>query len=263
MTKMKATDGTTLGWVDRGVGEPVFLLHSLGTDRALWRHQADALANEYRVVAPDLRGHGETEAPAGRYSLDMLGMDLIAVADAAGVDSFHLVGISLGGQIALWAAINHPGRLRSVVLSNTAAQIGTSEGWQERISVVLDGGMAGISEAVVGRWFADGFAQRHPGRFARAVQVFESTDPEGYVGCCHALADADLRGAVEKVTVPTLLIGGERDVSTPLSDVLWLHERIAGSRLEILPGVAHLPNLENPEKYSALLTDWLSQASLR
>lgn len=259
MTSASAPDGTRLMWAARGPsdGEAVVLLHSLGSDRGMWEPQARALEADYRVVVPDLRGHGGSEAPPAPYTLEALGADLLAVADGAGLDRFHLVGISLGGQIALWAAINHPDRLRSVVLSNTAARIGTSEGWMERISLVRDRGMAGISEAVVGRWFTDGFAGRHPERFARAMEVFESTDPEGYIGCCHALADADLRGVVESVTVPTLVIGGEQDVSTPPEDVRWLHERISGSRLEIRPGVAHLPNLELPEEYSEILRRWL------
>ena len=247
-------------WAARGPsdGEAVVLLHSLGSDRGMWQPQARSLEAEYQVVMPDLRGHGGSEARSGPYTLETLGADLLAVADGAGLDRFHLVGISLGGQIALWAAINHPNRLRSVVLSNTAARIGTSEGWHERIALVRDRGLAGISQAVVGRWFADGFQERHPDCFAQAMKVFESTDPEGYIGCCHALADADLRDVVEKVAVPTLVIGGERDVSTPPEDVRWLHERISGSRLDIRPGLAHLPNLEAPEEYAEIISNWLA-----
>lgn len=225
----------------------------------MWRSQARALETDHRVVMVDLRGHGETEAPPGPYSLDTLGADLMTVADRVGTDRFHLVGISLGGQIALWAAVNHPERLLSVVLSNTAPRIGTFEGWHERIALVRRDGMPGISRSVVGRWFSAGFPDRHPDRFSEALDVFESTDPQGYIGCCHALADADLSAEVERVAVPALVIGGEVDVSTPPAGVRRLHEQITGSRLTIMSGVAHLPNLEKPDEYSDILSDWLAR----
>ncbi|HEX2154889.1 MAG TPA: 3-oxoadipate enol-lactonase [Acidimicrobiia bacterium] len=259
MKLTSTADGTRLAWVEGGRGPALVLLHSLGTASAMWSAQATALEDRYRVLRVDLRGHGESDAPPGPYAIEMLGRDLLEVAQAAGLDRFHLGGISLGGQIAQWVAIHHAEHLKSVILSNTAARIGSEQGWTDRIAAVRQRGLSGISGMVVSGWFSEGFTDDEAR--SRATAMFEQTDPEGYIGCCHALATADLRDAVEEISMPTLIIAGEVDRSTPLSDAEWLHQRIPGSRLEVLEGRAHLPNLEEPEEYSGLLTDWLSHAS--
>lgn len=257
MNSIPSGDGTRISWQEQGSGPGVVLLHSLGTDSGMWGEQAAALANRYRLVCPDLRGHGKSEAPPGPYTLDMLGGDVIAVAEAAGLERFHLAGISLGGQIALWAAIHRPDGLLSVVLSNTAARIGSEEGWNQRIAAVRDGGLAGISQMVVGGWFSDGFGEREPERWSEAKAMFESTDAAGYIGCCGALATADLRDRAAEVSVASLVVAGEMDRATPPSDAEWLHARLPASRLEVMEGCAHLPPLEKPDEYASLLRDWL------
>lgn len=256
MSRARSGDGTILSWQESGDGPALVLLHSLGADSSMWSAQATALAERYRVVRMDLRGHGRSDAPPAPYSIDMLGSDVMAVAEAAGLERFHLGGISLGGQIALWAAIHRPDRLLSVVLSNTAARIGSEEGWNERIAAVRGSGLVSISEMVVGGWFSEGFSD--PERRSQALAMFQATDPQGYIGCCFALATGDLRDRVGEVTVPTLIIAGEVDRSTPPSDAAWLHERISPSRMEVIAGCAHLPNLEKPAEYSALLGEWLA-----
>lgn len=257
MTEAPEAGDTPISWQESGEGDALVLVHSLGTDSTMWSDVADRLSARYRTIRVDLRGHGESGVPPGLYTIDTLGEDVLAVADAAGLDRFHLTGISIGGQIALWVAIHHPQRLQSVTLSNTAARIGSREGWQRRIEAVRGNGMAGIAPQVVGGWFSDGFAERHPDRWDNALAMFGATDPEGYIGCCWALAEADLRPLVADVSVPTLIITGEEDRSTPPSDAEWLHARIRGSRLEVVDGCAHLPPLERPEEYSTLLDGWL------
>lgn len=248
---------TSISWEETGTGPGFILIHSLGTDSGMWAPAADTLSGGCRVIRMDLRGHGRSEAPPGAYTIDMLGADVLAVADAANLHRFHLGGISIGGQVALWAAIHHPDRLLSVVLSNTAARIGSREAWEKRVAAVRSGGMESISDQVVGGWFSGGFSHRHPERWEQAKQTFEATDPEGYIGCCWALAEADLREQMTEVSVPTLIVAGEVDRSTPPSDAEWLRDRIAGSRLHVMKDCAHLPNLEKPEEYAYLLADWL------
>jgi 3-oxoadipate enol-lactonase len=257
MKRATTADGTRLAWAEGGSGPGLVFLHSLGADSSMWSAQAHALEETHRVVRIDLRGHGQSDSPPGPYTIEMLGEDLLAVAQAAGLERFHLCGISLGGQIALWAAIHHPERLLSLVLSDTAARIGSAEKWGERVKAVRDHGLAGISAMVVGGWFSAGVRERQPERWDRAVAMFERTDPEGYIGCCEALATADLRDRVEEISRPTLIIAGEVDRSTPPSDADWLRRRIRSSRLEVMEGCAHLPNLEKPDKYSAVLAAWL------
>lgn len=248
---------TPISWEETGAGQGFILIHSLGTDSGMWAPAAETLSDRCRVIRMDLRGHGRSGAPPGAYTVDILGADVLAVADAANLDRFHLGGISIGGQVALWTAIHHPDRVLSVVLSNTAARIGSREGWQKRVAAVRSDGLESISDQVVGGWFSGGFPDRHPGRWEQAKQIFEATDPEGYIGCCWALAEADLREQVTEVSVPTLIVAGGVDRSTPPSDAEWLHDRIAGSRLHVMEDCAHLPPLERPDEYASLLAGWL------
>lgn len=257
MTEARGPGDTAIAWQESGEGDGLVLVHSLGTDSTMWSDVADRLSARYRTIRMDLRGHGKSAVPPGPYTIDGLGEDVLAVADSAGLDRFHLAGISIGGQMALWVAIHHPQRLQSVILSDTAARIGSRDGWQQRIEAVRGVGMAGIAPQVVGGWFSDGFAERHPDRWENALAMFGATDPEGYVGCCRALAEADLRDRVAAVSVPTMIVIGEADHSTPPSDAEDLHTRIRDSRLEVMGGCAHLPPLERPEEYASLLEEWL------
>lgn len=238
---------------------PVVFLHSLGSDVSMWRPQAADLARDHLVVRVDTRGHGRSPAPDGPYSLAQLGRDVVAVADDLGLDTFHLVGCSLGGLTALWVAIHHGGRLRSLTAANTAAKVADADFWQARIDAVRARGLAGIRDDVVARFFATGFAQAHPDWFDEALAVFEHADADGYAGCCAALAHADLRDEVGAITAPTLVVGGEQDVATPPSDAEWLHDHVRDSRLVVLPDAAHLSNLDQPEAFTRALRSHLEE----
>lgn len=238
----------------------VVFLHSLGSSSTMWRPQAEALADAYRVVRIDTRGHGDSPAPAGPYTVEDLGRDVIAVADAEGLDTFHLVGLSLGGLTALWVARHHGDRLRSLTAANTAARVANEEFWQARIDAVREQGLAGIRDAVVGRFFGDRFPATHPDWFAEAREVFVSCDPEGYIACCAALGDADLREHVGRIDVPTLVVGGDQDVATPPADAVWLQDHIGDSLLAVLPRAAHLSNLDQPELFTQILRAHLEES---
>lgn len=252
--------GRRIAWTARGpVGAPVVVFsHSLGADSWMWAPQVEALAADYLVVLVDTRGHGRSDAPPGPYTVDLLARDVLAAADAAGADRFHLCGLSMGGHIGLWIASHHPERLASLIACNTAARLSTPEAWEERIAAVASGGMESVREAVIDKWFAPGFAGSKPDWFNEANQVFSSLSPDGYAACCGALATSDLTGAVSGITVPTLIIGGSHDVATPPAQAEWLHEMIAGSELTILNGAAHLSNLDAPDAFTAGLRAFLA-----
>lgn len=260
MTTTTAADGCQLAWEATGPeGAPALVFaHSLGADGSMWRPQAEALQDRYRIVLADFRGHGRSGAPAGPYSLEQLGDDLLRVADAAGAPTFHFCGISLGGITGLWLAAHHGERVRSLVAANTAARIGSMESWQDRIAAVRSGGMEAIREAVLGRWFAPGFDQDHPDWLAQARRMFSETEPEGYIGCCGALAVADLRAEVAAISIPVLVVGGSLDLATPPAGAEWLHEAIPGSELVLVEGAAHLSNLDHAEAFTARLSGFLS-----
>lgn len=245
--------------VDGPEGAPVVvLLPSLGSDHTMWRPQVTDLARDHRVLRIDPRGHGRSPAPPGPYALADLGRDVVVVADEHAADRFDLVGVSLGGLTALWVAIHHPDRVRTLVAANTAARVGTADGWQARVDAVRERGLAGIRDEVLARFFADGFADRDPAACAEAQQAFVGGDPDGYAACCAALAHADLRDEVARIAAPTLVVAGEHDVATPLQDAEWLAAHVPGSRLVVLDGAAHLSNLERPTAFTSVVREHLA-----
>ena len=233
------------------------LLHSLGTDNRMWEPQLQAFATVRRVVAIDLPGHGHSSAHAGEYSVDDLGGDLLAVADQAGLARFDVCGISLGGLLSLWLAINAPERVLTAVASNTAARVGSHELWAARMQAVIDGGMEAVRPMVLARFFTSGFGEHRPDVLRQVEETFTSVDPVGYVGCCAALRDADLSTAIPAIACPTLIVAGAEDVATPPNQSRWLHEQITNSRLEVIPDAAHLASLEQPEIFTRLTMAWL------
>lgn len=253
----------SMHWTSEGPADApaVVFLHSLGSDLSMWRAQARALSDAFRVVRIDARGHGGSPAPPGPCTVADLGADVLAVADASGLDRFHVVGSSLGGLTALWLAADHGERLLSLTAANTAAKVADAGFWQARADAVRQVGLAGIRDDVVARFFADGFADSHPDAFVEALEAFESADPDGYIACCGALGAADLRDRVGRITVPTLVVGGGLDVATPPAEAEWLHHHIVDSRLEIIPGAAHLSNLDRPDVFTTVLRHHLEEAT--
>jgi len=252
-------EGARIWWQDHGPSEApsLLLVHSLGLDAEMWAPQVEMLSDDHHVVVMDLRGHGRSDAPPGPYTMGRLARDVLAVADAAGFDRFDLCGLSIGGQVAQWLAIERPHRLRSLVLANTAARIGTDESWAARIAAVEAGGMGSIASGVIERWFSAGFETREPRRYADAHERLLTTSPVGYVGCCEALAASDLRERVSRIGVPTLIIAGGEDLPTPPADARALHEAIAGSELEIIEGAAHISNLDAAAAFTSRLRTFL------
>jgi 3-oxoadipate enol-lactonase len=252
-------DGVGIAWQEIGPADapPLVLVHSLGLDAHMWEPQVEGLSNDHFLVVMDLRGHGRSDAPAGPYSLERLGRDVLAVADAAGLDRFSICGLSIGGLVAQWLALERPERLSALVLANTAARIGTEASWSERIAAVEAGGLEPLALDLLERWFSTGFEAREPGRYTYAHERLLTTSSIGYSGCCAALAGSDLRERVGAIDVPTLVIGGSEDLPSPPSDARALHEAIAGSELEIIEGAGHISNLDAADAFTTVLRRFL------
>ena len=250
----------TLTWYTVGdeSRRPLVMIHALGADSEMWDAQLPDLSSMRRVVMVDLPGHGNSVAGPGPYTIRDLGEDVVDVATTAGATEFDLCGMSLGGLISLWIAGHSPERVMSLTASNTAARIGSEEIWQARIDAIADGGMGAVSEPALGRFFTPGFAAEHPDVFDRTARTLLATDPDGYMACCAALRDADLRELVEAIRCPTLVLGGSQDVSTPPDESVWLHEHIDGSTMHLLEGAPHLANLEQPEAWTGVVTAFLA-----
>jgi 3-oxoadipate enol-lactonase len=233
-------------------GEPVLLAHSLGTRLELWDALAATLESQYCVVRYDTRGHGESDVPAGEYSIDDLGHDAISVLDAAGIADAHIVGISLGGLTGMWLGINVPSRVRSLVIANSFARVGTPGRWEERIATVRERGLGPVADMTMTGWFTSEFRERDPAAVERCRQMIATCAPAGYIGCCAALRDADLRAALSSITAPTVVVAGAHDVSAPVADVAQVAEAIPGGRLVTLPS-AHMSVIEFPEEFARIV----------
>ncbi|HEU5114015.1 MAG TPA: 3-oxoadipate enol-lactonase [Acidimicrobiia bacterium] len=249
----------TLTWYTVGddSAQPLVMIHALGADSEMWEAQLPRLSTMRRVVMVDLPGHGNSVAGPGPYTIRSLGEDILDVATTAGIHEFDLCGMSLGGVISLWMAAHSPDRVMSLVASNTSARVGSEEIWQARIDAVTEGGVEAISEQALARFFTSSFASEQPDVYVRTSRILLDTDPAGYAACCAALRDADLRELVEAIRCPTLVIGGGEDISTPPEQSIWLQEHIPGSRLHILEGAPHFSNLEQPEAWTTLVTEFL------
>jgi len=234
----------------------IVFLNSLGTDHGLWDAQVGVF-RDHRVVKFDFCGHGASDPPRAPVSIASFGDDVIALLDHLALERADVCGCSLGGMIALWLAAERPARIARAVLANTGARVGTVERWNVRIDAVRREGMDGVVESVIARFFSPTFHEREPAAVSRVRAMLRATDPRGYMAACAALRDADLRGLLERVRVPTLIVAGEVDVATPPSSAEELHAGIAGSRLAIIPGAAHLTNVERPDEFNAVVRDFL------
>lgn len=253
-------DGTPLHYrLDGDRARPcVVLCNSLGTDLSMWDAQAGALAEDFFVVRHDTRGHGQSGTGDAPFGIDRLGLDIISLLDHLRIERAAFCGISMGGLVGQWLGIHHPQRLTKLVLANTAARIGSVEGWQARAALVRSEGMAAVADGAAARWFTPPFIEREKAAVARMVDTLRAQDANGYAACCEALAQADLRAGVAAITAPTLVIAGEHDPVTTVDDGRWLQQQIAGASLATV-AASHISNVEQPQQFTSLLHAFLLQ----
>jgi 3-oxoadipate enol-lactonase len=232
---------------------PVLVLPcSLGTTRELWEPQLAELTRSFRVLRYEHRGHGESPAPSGAYSMEELGLDALELLDDLGFERVSWCGLSLGGMVGMWLGANAPERLTSLVLACTSARVAAPDAYAERAALVRERGIEPVADLVVSRWFTPAAPPELRARF-REMLVTGSTD--GYAGCCDAVAAWDFRDVLQRVSVPTLVIAAGDDEATPKADTDLLVERIPGARHSQLEGAAHLANLERPREFAAAVLE--------
>ncbi len=260
MPRHTTDDGCRLAYSVAGrAGAPVLVLsHSLGSDAGLWDRQASALEEHYRVVRYDTRGHGASDAPVGDYTIERLAKDVLSLMDVIGADRADVCGISLGGMTALWLGAHAAARVRRLVLANTAARIGSTELWNERIRVATTQGLEALADAALARWFTAPFRDAEPETMARFRETMTRTPVAGYAGCSAALRDADLSGVAPSVRAPCLVVTGAHDVSTPPEAGRSLVDAIPGARLCELDA-AHLTNVERAAEFTSAVERFLSE----
>jgi 3-oxoadipate enol-lactonase len=247
-----------LHWLREGQGPVVVLSHALGCDLSMWDAVAERLKQRFTVLRYDARGHGQSAAPAGPYSMDMLADDAAALIKAEATGPVHFVGLSMGGMTAQALAARHPQLVKSITIANAANFYGEPAGamWRARMNTVLTQGVAAVAEGAIQRWFTPEFIVDSAGggaaRVATLRQKLEEIAPEPYAASCGAVAGIDFRSSTQRITCPTLVIAGTRDEATPLVLSEAIASSITGAQLVTLPA-AHLSAVEQPQEFTALL----------
>ncbi len=252
-------DGARIAYrLDGDAGRPVLVLsNSIGTTLRMWDGQIEDLSKRFRVLRYDFRGHGGSSVPAGAYSVDRLGRDVIELLDALHIERAHFLGLSLGGFVGQWLGVHAPDRIDRLILSNTSSHLGPAAVFDERIDAVLRApDMAETAEMFLANWFpAQMLAAATP-----AVEdfraVLRATDRHGLAGLYAAVRDADFRRTIALISSPTLVIAGRYDTVTALSHSELIAATIPGAKLVVLPAV-HLSNVEYPAEFMEAVLDFL------
>jgi len=232
------------------------LSNSLGTTMAMWEPQMKALTQVFRVIRYDRRGHGKSGVPKGPYTMEMLGRDALAVMDALGLKKVNWCGLSMGGMVGQWLGANAPDRINRLILSNTHSYYPDKTMWDDRIKFARDKGLAAAVEPTMERWFTKEFRERAPERIAVMRAMFLKTQLDGFIGCCEAVRNMDMRDAHSRISAPTLVIVGKKDPATPPEAGKEIQSRIKGAKLAELDA-AHISNFEQPEAYTDTVLSFL------
>ena len=243
-------------------GAPVVVLTgSLGTDLSMWEPQARALAQRFRVVCWDIRGHGRSAVRPGPYTIAELGGDLLALLDRLDIARASLCGLSIGAMLSLWAAAHAPERVDRLIACCTTAHFGdeAAGAYRERAARVRREGLEPLADTVIARWFTPAFARRCPHAVVRLRNGLIATPSEGYASCCEALAEMDLRPDLARLSAPTLVLAGECDTATPAEHGRAIADTVAGAQVLEVPCAAHLASIERAELVTALMLRFLAE----
>jgi 3-oxoadipate enol-lactonase len=262
--KLKA-NGIDINYEIEGDGPVVTFSHSLACNLGMWDEQVRALKGRYRVLRFDTRGHGQTSAPSGAYTLEQLSDDLKGLLDGLGIPATHLVGLSMGGMIGQVFALRHPAMVQSLVLCDTTSRYPAAAApvWEERIKTVGAKGMESMVAPTLERWFTAPFRARRRDLMDRVGAMIGSTPAPGYIGCCHAIPKINVTERLREVRCPALVIVGEEDPGTPVDMARDIHAALPAAELAILSRASHLSNLEQPEEFNRVLGGFLDKLSGR
>ena len=244
-------------------GPVVVLAHPLGATLRLWDPQAAALVGKYRVLRYDVRGHCDSEAPPGPYTLSQMADDLRELLESHGIGRAHVVGLSMGGLIGMTLALAYPGVVKSLALCDTTACYGpgVKPMWDDRIRAAEANGMTeALIERTMAIWFTPEYQRAHKDQVDRVRAMLRNTDPRGYVASVKAIADVDLSEKIRAIRCPTLVVVGEKDPGTPPAMARIIHERIAGSKLLVIPGAMHCSVMESAAEFNRALLAFLADA---
>jgi 3-oxoadipate enol-lactonase len=234
---------------------------SLASDITGWQAQIEALiAAGFRVLAFDFRGHGRSSASPSPFSLDQFVEDLRAVVHHFAVQRPHLLGLSLGGMVALKAAIDRGSDYSRLVIASTRADMPEpfASAWREREREVREQGVEAIADVTLQRWFTKSFRRRHPEVIARVRTMIVHTNRNAYADCINIVRNIDLLPRLHEIRLPTLYLTGEEDPASPPALMQDMQRRTPGAQFATIPSAAHLPSIEQPEAFNRLVIEFLT-----
>ena len=257
----KRIRGINTGYEDVGEGDPLVLVHGHPFNRSMWRDQIAEFGRRHRVVAPDLRGYGESEAVEDKTTLEEFALDIAALLDELGLDDVALCGLSMGGQIALEFYRLFPRRARALMLADTFAQLDDDARRQARYDTanrLVREGMGLYAEEVLPKMIAPRTISEQPEVAARVLEMMRTTPPRGAAAALRGRAERrDYTPLLPRIAVPTLVIVGSDDEFTPVGDAEFMRDRIPGSRMAVIEGAGHMPNMEKPVEFNRVVAEFV------
>jgi 3-oxoadipate enol-lactonase len=249
----------TFSRLDGPQGAPVVVLSpSLGTTHAMWEPQLPALREQFSVLRYDHPGHGEGRGAPTAHTVEDLGRGVLGILDERGLERVSFCGLSLGGAVGMWLALHAPERIDRLALACTSGRFGVPENWRKRAATVRADGMEVVADGILALWFTPETRRERPGLVREYRAMMVSADPEGYAGCCEALAAWQPGDALAGIRAPTLVLAGSEDPATPPAQAEAISDLIPGAHLRVLPGAGHLANIEQPEAFGRLLLEHLT-----
>ncbi len=247
---------------DGPADRPVLLMsNSLMSNLTMWDLTVPALADRFRILRYDTRGHGQTTVTPGPYSIAMLADDAIGLLDALGIRQAHIMGLSMGGMIAQQIGARYPDRALSLLLCDTASEMPPRSMWEERLTIARSQGISGLVDGTIKRWFTAPFIERAPQEIAKVREMILGTPVEGYMNCAGAVRDMAQTTMLLKIKAPTLVITGRQDPACTVEQSTVLHRMIDTSRMVVIEDAAHLSNIEQPTVFNREIRNFLDTIS--
>lgn len=257
-------DDFQMAYTDTGIGRPLVLIHGYPFNRTLWDEQVNVLTHSYRVIVPDLRGFGDSDASTGPSTMNRLAQDVARLMDHLGISQAVIGGLSMGGYVVLAFYKQFPSRVRALILADTRAQADTEDGKQTRAQQAekaLTEGMGGIADAMLPKLLTPETVSKRPEIVKRVRDMMLKTKPEGAAAALQGMAEReDQTQLLSQITVPTLILVGSEDPITPVADSEKMHEAIRGSRLVVLDKASHVSNIEQAEEFNQELKRFLRES---
>ena len=260
MPKAKV-NGVEIAYTDAGQGDPILFVHGFPFNKSMWEAQTASLSGQFRCIAVDLRGHGDSEDVSGTYFMDTLAGDLNGLLDHLNIDKVNLVGFSMGGYVAFAFYRKYGQRVKALILADTRPQPDSPEAKQGRentAQTVLNDGTDGVAQTLTGRMLAPANFEERPALAQAVKALMTSTPVNGWVGDLRGIAERpDSTDTQGQITCPTLILVGDQDALTPPADSSLMAEAISGAKLVEISQAGHLTPIEQPEAFNNALNEFL------